>query len=128
DVPGRSPRRILLRPYLTGGVDWPSWSPDGERIVFTSHDANRSQIHVLTLGDGSEVSLTEIEGGAYDPCWSPDGGRIAFVYRNGTRHVIAVMDADGANVVRVVETDKARAPIWSPDGTQLADVGLKSAS
>ena len=65
-----------------GGSDfWPSWSPDGTRVVFAairnedwgiwSVDADGSNEHMILGGTGA--------GYVDNPVWSPDGTLIAFV-------------------------------------------------
>ena len=124
DAPGGRPRKILPQAPFSHGVDWPTWSPDGSEIAYTIHDNGRSRVEVLTLANGARRTVTAFEGGAYDPAWSPDGNRLAFVFREGRRHVIALTDGEGNDVVRLVETDMARAPAWSPDGQFVAYVAL----
>ena len=57
------------------------------------------------------------------PAWSPDGTKIAFYsnLRNLGQEDLYVMDADGANIVRVTNHPKSdRLPAWSPDGRWIA--------
>jgi dipeptidyl aminopeptidase/acylaminoacyl peptidase len=62
---------------------WPTWSPDGSRIAFSTQSApfyrtgpnTRSAIYVVGL-DGSHRKLVARAGAA--PDWSPDGKTIAY--------------------------------------------------
>src|SRR5581483_5153472 len=68
-----------------------SWSPDGSRIVFTSHrDSNVStEIYVMNADGSDQQRLTHdgpegvqnVGGSVFDfaPAWSPDGSEIAYV-------------------------------------------------
>lgn len=50
----------------------PSWSPDGRRLVFTSGNAGRPQIYMMSA-DGSGLSRipTNISGNCSEPDWNP---------------------------------------------------------
>ena len=53
------------------------------------------------------------------PDWSPDGSKLA--YASGDRYEeIYVMDSDGANPIRLIQTGVASDPDWSPDGATIA--------
>jgi TolB protein len=57
---------------------WPAWSPDGQRIVFSSNRSDLYQIHVMKA-DGSEPTRI-VESGDTDvrPQWLPDGTGLIF--------------------------------------------------
>jgi serine/threonine-protein kinase len=58
------------------------WSPDGERIAFTSDRAGEEQgfnVFVMDADGTGAVPVTDDPGGEYLPVWSPDGSTIAFV-------------------------------------------------
>jgi len=100
----------------------PAWSPDGERIAFTSHCGEScAQIFVMDA-DGSNVinlSLSPFTNGW--PGWSPDGKKIAFFGSKDEIRGLYVMDADGSNVINLTDRNFLdREPSWSPDGKKIA--------
>lgn len=108
---------------------WPSYSPDGTRILFGRLVPSEPEIHPGYLyqvfvmdADGTNVTkLSSGYGSDHEPAWSPDGHRIAFSsYRDGQGHIY-VMNADGSNVVRLTDdTGEDSCPAWSPDGSRIA--------
>ena len=109
----------------------PSWSPDGERIAFSSRrDGNfrnkfglTDEIYVMDVDGGNQRRLTNNRGWDWYPSWSPDGERIAFASdRRGdfVNFEIYVMDADGGNPRRLTENrHEDSSPSWSPDGKRI---------
>ena len=79
------------------GVD-PNWSPDGQRIAFTSVRDGNAEIYVMNADGSSQTRLTDNEALDEDPRWSPDGRLIMFESdRGGNRdREIYVMNADGS--------------------------------
>jgi Tol biopolymer transport system component len=86
--------------------DSPSWSPDGQKIVFS-----RLNLLYLINADGTGIDSTGVIG--RHPAWSPDGTQIAFA--DGA---IYVMDLS-FTARRLTASGGDFVPRWSPDGHQL---------
>jgi Tol biopolymer transport system component len=77
---------------VASGTD-PSWSPDGEQILFKTFDPQRGALWIaLVRRDGS--GLKRLAAGVH-PHWSPDGRRIAFMHDGNGRTDIWIMDRNG---------------------------------
>ncbi len=106
-------------------VDWhPALSSTGERIVFQSMVNNVFNVFVMNVDGGGLTQVTNWTmadtggmAGAQHPVWSPDGTRIAVSSETVNGTYIYLMNADGSNLVQLVE---GRDPSWSPDGTRVA--------
>jgi Tol biopolymer transport system component len=70
---------------------YPSWSPDGSRLAFSSNRDGDWDIYVMNA-DGSRVrQLVDSPGLDDKPQWSPDGSRIGFATnRSGSPELLAV--------------------------------------
>ncbi len=97
----------------------PQWSPDGERLAFTSDRGDvptgrkrpPRSIFVLDLAGGEARQLTRFGDDCTDLAWSPDGRSLAFVVRDPKD---SAADEDGVRVY-----DRAR--YKSDDGGLLDD-------
>jgi Tol biopolymer transport system component len=104
---------------LTSG-NWPTWSPDGARISYTSY-ANGERIHVIDA-DGSDTRRLAGNAGDSEGAYSPDGEKIAFMSPNDDEDIY-VMNADGSGRTRLTDDVPGNdhwPPTWSPDSTRIA--------
>jgi Tol biopolymer transport system component len=60
----------------------PSFSPDGEWIVYTLRQNGRNDLHAYELETGTDVALTT-DGRSWNGAFSPDGDWIAFLREQG---------------------------------------------
>lgn len=122
---GRGARQLFAAPDGFGGIDRPSWSPDGSEIaVAVWRQGSPAQIEAVSVATGRTRRLTDAATGAYDPAWSPDGTWIAYTVRDGTRHDVWLVHPDGSGAVRLTTSGRNRMPAWSPDGAWLAFLSL----
>jgi Tol biopolymer transport system component len=108
----------------------PRWSPDGQQIAFVSvHENSFPQIYTMAPDGTHRRRLTGLGSlhpldGSF-PTWSPDGKQIAFSSAHDGSPAVFVMNADGTNVILLVEGPSY--PVWSPDAKYIATVELPPA-
>ena len=100
---------------------WPTWSPDGSMIAFTSNKADEFQdIWVMDADGSNKIRLTTTLGFDAFPEWSPDGTQIAFTSDRDAVDDIWVIGSDGSDPLRLTKGQKVdERPDWSPDGTLI---------
>jgi TolB protein len=103
EAAGDDPRRLTTDPE--NGM-YPSWSPDGKRIVFMSWRTGRTELFTMNVDGSDQKKLVTLDkGDAVDPRWSPDGSKIAFVHlpdgMNGRAAIICTVNADGTGLRRL---------------------------
>jgi Tol biopolymer transport system component len=68
---------------LSGSLQNPAFSPDGENIIYSSDEGEEefANLYSIPVSGGNSTKITNYPAG-YDgaPSWSPDGGKIAFVW------------------------------------------------
>ena len=105
----------LRRLTFTKGADavlgddgMPDFSPDGQRIVFTSNRDRQGEVYVMRPDGSGQRRVTRKPGDDFNPRFSPTGREIAFTALHGTVYLVG---ADGKGLRRLTTgTD----PDWRP--------------
>ncbi|MEW5829024.1 MAG: protein kinase [Chloroflexota bacterium] len=103
-----------------GGDFEPAWSPDGERIAFTSIRSGHEEIYIYNLKDNSLTRLTETrpgEGARY-PAWSPLGNQLVYSMKRFGTYQVWVMTDLGTAQQQIVRSGVAYhniMPAWTRD-------------
>ncbi len=71
--------RMILREETLYRTE-PQWSPDGKRMVYSSHRGSQyNNLYVLPVNGGEPYQITHGDWDHFDPRWSPDGEWIAYI-------------------------------------------------
>jgi TolB protein len=71
--------RLILREETLYRTQ-PQWSPDGKRILYSSHRGSQyNNLYLLPAGGGEPYQLTHADWDHFDARWSPDGEWIAYI-------------------------------------------------
>jgi Tol biopolymer transport system component len=108
----------------------PSWSPDGNRLVFTGLQGGISEIFMVDRDGANLKKLTNDRYSQLHPQWSPDGKKIAFTTDQGPNtkidslifgdYNIALYDFDSGNIELLTETGGNYInPIWSKASDEI---------
>jgi Tol biopolymer transport system component len=107
---------------------YPSWSPDGEKIVFTSERDGNYEIYIMDRNGYNQVRLTNNDSEDIQPSWSPDGKHILFMSNRDGQFDIYQINTDGTNLIKFTDSPAWDGdPAWSPDGTKIAFVSNRDA-
>jgi hypothetical protein len=93
------------------GDSAPEWSPDGKKIVFSSHKQGNNDIYVMGADGSNVVKLTTSPAHDMHPAWAFDGKKILFSSDRDGNPEIYVMEADGSNQINLTHNP---AVDWCP--------------
>ena len=108
-----------------GPDGYPGWSPDGQKIVFSSKRNGQSrEIYIMNADGSNQINISNHTADDGYPAWSPDNKKIAFSSDRGlegtNNRKIYLMDIDGLNVEAITPAlPYALNPSWSPDAKKL---------
>ena len=98
---------------FTFGLNLPTLSPDGRRIVFGARGPDgKTQLWVRALDSPAAQPLAGTEGGVRFPFWSPDSRTIAF-FADGK---LKRMDVTGGPTLALADAPNPVGGSWSPQG------------
>jgi TolB protein len=99
----------------------PRWSPDGEKIIYTSFfKSGFPDIFQIDLAGYSRTTFVSFKGTNSGARFSPDGRQVAMVLSGEGEPEIYVSNAQGRGVSRKTHSDTTKAsPCWSPDGSRI---------
>jgi Tol biopolymer transport system component len=111
-----------------GSEAWPSFSPDGKRMVYSARRGKEEGFHIFirTLPNGQRRQATGDAGNDVGPVWSPDGSRIAFLRLDGERAECMTIPEQGGPARKLADCAAVGdiehtlpAVAWTPDGASL---------
>jgi Tol biopolymer transport system component len=73
------PLRAVALTTLPGNEFAPSFSPDGNHVVFSWNRQDNQDLYIQMSGSGKPVQITTHALSDYNPAWSPGGKQIAFL-------------------------------------------------
>ena len=104
--------------------DFPSWSPDGERLAYSTVETGIETIFVL---DPANPDQPEVFGRGRTPAWSPDGASIvAAVDSSDDTRIVVSPYVDTGVPTQVIQAPKgSNSPVWTsaPLPTTLINSG-----
>lgn len=112
-----------------------AWSPDGNKIVFSSNKDGDLEIYIFELGTNqAPIQVTNNTIDDYRASWSPDGTKIVYTSRisvdNPEIFVIdlsnATLPTAGINVTNNSKNDTDAT--WSPDSKRIAFISNRLGS
>ncbi|MEO8379292.1 MAG: Tol-Pal system beta propeller repeat protein TolB [Acidobacteriota bacterium] len=99
----------------------PSWSPDNERMVYTSFARGTSDMYIINRRGGGRTRVSSGLSLNTSATFSPVGNDIAFVGSVAGNPDIYLIKDDGSNVRRLTTTGSIEStPEWSPNGRQIS--------
>ena len=105
----------------------PQISPDGKTIVYArrsmdrKHDRATGTLWIIDVASGTHRPLLQDETVNSGPRFSSDGKRLVYLANSAGKSVLRVLHLDTSRSFALAQFEQAPgAPVWSPDGTQIA--------
>ena len=126
DWDGANQRRITSHGALS---ILPSWSPDNERMVYTSFARGTSDMYIINRRGAGRIRVDSKLGLNTSATFSPVSNDIAFVGSvNGNPDIYLIKD-DSTNIRRLTTSSSIEStPEWSPNGRQISFTSGRSGS
>lgn len=124
-------KRLAIMDYDGAGVQYltdsstivlaPRFSPQGDRVLYTSFETGFPQIKMLDVASVSARALGAVEGTmAFAPRFSPDGNSVIYSLERGGNTDLYRMSVSGGGGTALTNSPAIEtAPSYSPDGSQI---------
>lgn len=115
--------RLLVRHGERSILGNPTWSPQGDRIVFSSNWKIGHQIYVWDSRTREAERISPVVRGGCGPRFSPDGRKVIYVTRRHIRDKSWIVEQDLATHQEKVLVDWPALnydPTYSRDGSEIA--------
>ncbi|HVG49948.1 MAG TPA: Tol-Pal system beta propeller repeat protein TolB [Rubellimicrobium sp.] len=122
-------KRLAVMDYDGAGVQYltesglmfaPRFSPDGNRVIYTSYEQGEPAIYLLDVASVSHQRIpTEAGEMAFSPRFSPDGRQVIYSLSNGGNTDIYMSGLGGGSTRLTSAPSIETAPSFSPDGSQI---------
>jgi TolB protein len=102
--------------------DYPSWSGDGEELVFASirDEADNWRLYRMSAGGSEPEQVGPTDGQSVFPDWSPTSDEVVFSHRSGDSFKLHVLDlATGDTRALTSGPGDDLFPKFSPDGESV---------
>jgi Tol biopolymer transport system component len=109
----------VLDPTRASGVDWPTWSPDGTRLLYGCPGVEpRTDGLCIVNADGTDQRRLppSIRGDISDGKWSPDGSTILFKVDGGGHAELFTIEPDGGGLRSLTSDGLPDFAQWTRDG------------
>lgn len=123
DFDGYNPTRLTYNDSISL---FPSWSPDGQHIAYTSYKGGKPDIYIRNLADKRE-SVVSNEGMNITPAFKPDRFELAATQSFSGDQEIYLLTGTGKMIKRLTNSRGSDvSPTWSPDGRKIAFVSNRT--
>ncbi len=102
----------------------PTFSPDGQWIVFESHKLDEEKNGIITKykldGSSGYINLTPTGENCKQPNWSPAGDKILYQKEENNQWNIWIMNTDGTDKTKITNFDGSKTDaVFSNDGKYI---------
>lgn len=124
-------KRLGLMDYDGAGLQYltdsssivlaPRFSPNGDRILFTSYSSGFPEIYLMDVASLQTRSLGQVPGTmTFAPRFAPNGQTVVFSLEQGGNTDIYTVDAGSGQLTQLTNAPSIEtAPSFSPDGSQI---------
>jgi TolB protein len=112
---------LRMRTSGSGNYGFPSWSPEGRRLVARSSSGRSKNLVIIDVSTGAITPLTAGPQNDNFPAWSPKGDRILFTSDRDGDWELYTIGVDGHDLRRLtVSPGNDAHATWSHDGEWIA--------